>query len=988
MTKAVLKGSVAAFALGVSCNGAALAQNGEPDAPLTAYQGVIGPDYGSLDAFYGSLNAFWGSLDAFYGSLDAFDGGPVNPYYGSLDAFDGSVAAQYGSLDAFYGSLDAFYGSLDAFYGHLDAFWGSLDAFYGSLDAFYGSLDAFWGSLDAIYGSLDAFSDPATLSTDLQALFNQAEQSFSAAVQGQTDQSFQDAVMQPLLEKYGLQSDLSGLEGLEREEIALLTIELHDRMMGFTGLDHVDHWMGAIGWSPTLSYNAGAGTDVSIGIIDTLLASDNGFGDVEKSKGYKVEGQNHGAAVASLINAAHDGQGVMGIAPEAEISFYNPFDSTYTADWSDVIKGIKSLTSNGNGDVDVINLSLGTSGWTLHQDWVNVFSNKQVQRRASDVVFVKAAGNDGLAQTQDIEWGNLDAHNRLLIVGSVDPSGEISDFSNTPGDACLLVNGVCDPENMLMNRFLVAPGDMLLTSDNNGGVTRATGTSFAAPLVTGAVALVQSNWPWLKKHPEATADIILQSATDLGDPGVDSTYGWGLLNVDAALQPLDPSNLTLQTANGTVSYSDVGGTTIGAVSLAGTGGTLTFYETIGDTYRDFAIDLASTSLEGDPEAVQDTETEAYLATRTQQPVAMPSNGKKNKNKRKKKKFAGFTDGLYLGGGTLGNEESRWLFSLEANRHSPDEVLDIDAVPFQTTSTLVNNDTGLTLQFGQGESALSFHGDGAFGMLSDHDVQTGGVNPLLGLASGGTFASAMIPVDARLSIGVGITNTEEREGFLDEASGEFRSAFVGVANYEASAINLNARYALTDRMDLTTSYTQLHEDTGLLGTQGSGALALEGGATTDAVTIGADRFFDGGLVVSASATMGRTQGADFDQSILSVSDDGLTSTAFHIAAEKTGIFGKQDSLRASIAQPLHIENGTLGVTTMQVIDRETGELGLVTDQIGLDQDTRRVVSEFLYTRPLADGRGSMSAFSQLDTGDNVTNDGKTVLTTGVRFLITY
>lgn len=984
MTKAMLKSGVAAFALGVSYNGFALAQDSDPNVPITAYQGVIGPDYGSLDAFYGSLDAFWGSLDAFYGNLDAFDGGSVNPYYGSLDAFDGSIEAQYGNLDAFYGSLDAFYGNLDAFYGHLDAFWGSLDAFYGSLDAFYGSLDAFWGSLDAFYGSFDAFADPATLSTDLQSLINQAEQSFGAAIQEQTDQSFQEAVMQPLLDKYGLQSDLTGLDGLEREQIALLTIELHDRMMGFTGLDHVDHWMGAIGWSPTLSYEAGGGEDVSIGIIDTLLASDSGFGDVEKSKGYKVEGQNHGAAVASLINAAHDGRGVMGIAPDAEISFYNPFDSTYTASWDDVIQGIKSLTSNGNGDVDVINLSLGTSGWTLHQDWANVFSDKQVQRRAGDVVFVKAAGNDGLAQTQDIEWGDLDAHNRLLIVGSVDPNGEISDFSNTPGDACLLVNGVCDPENMLMNRFLVAPGEMLLTNDNNGGVTRATGTSFAAPLVTGAVALVQSNWPWLKSHPEATADIILRSATDLGDPGVDSTYGWGLLNVDAALQPLDPNSLTLETANGVVSYSDVGGTTIGAVSLADTGETLTFYETIGDTYRDFAIDLASTSLEGDPEAVQDTETEAYLATRTQQPAATSSSSQKSK----KNKFSNFTDGLYLGGGTFGNEESRWLFRVEANRHAPDEVVDIDAVPFQTTSTLVNNDTGLTLQFGQGESALSFHGEGAFGMLSDHDVQTGGVNPLLGLASGGTFANAVIPLDGRLSIGMGITNTEEREGFLDEASGEFRSVFVGVANYEASAINLNARYALSDRIDLTTSYTQLHEDTGLLGTQGSGALALEGGATTDAVTIGADRFFDGGLVVSASATMGRTQGAEFDQSILSVTDDGLTSTAFQITAEKIGVFGKQDSLRASIAQPLHIENGTLGITTMQVIDRETGERGLVTDQVDLDQDTRRVVSEFLYTRPLADGRGSMSAFSQLDTGDSVTNGGKTVVTMGVRFAITY
>ena len=59
----------------------------------------------------------------------------------------------------------------------------------------------------------------------------------------------------------------------------------------------------------------------------------------------------------------------------------------------------------------------------------------------------------------------------------------------------------------------------------------------------GRVALLQSRWNWLKQNPEETAEIILRSATDLGAPGVDGTYGWGLLNVAASQAPLNPDAL-------------------------------------------------------------------------------------------------------------------------------------------------------------------------------------------------------------------------------------------------------------------------------------------------------------------------------------------------------------------------------------------------------------------------------------------------------------
>ena len=430
MLKSLLKSCAAVATITIALTGPSLAQNGEgqPAETLQTEQieGLrrIDPNWGNLDAFYGNLDAFWGNLDAFGGN------NALNP--------------QYGNLDAFWGNLDAFYGNLDAFYGNLDAFWGNLDAFYGSLDAFWGNLDAFYGNLDAFDG------DPAELKSFLGGLFSQAEASFGRAVEGQTGATFSDATA-ALRDKYGLGADFSGAENLSRDQYAALLIELHDRMMGFTGLDHVDHWMGTAKWSPKIAQDAGAGAGVKVGILDTQLQVGGLIDGKVKGKGYNIDSQDHGAAVASLIAASHDGTGVMGVAPGVSVEFNNPFDETMTASFQDAEDGIMRLVKNAKANV--INMSLGVSGHVLHSDWRDVFARVEADKKSANVVFVKAAGNDGARQLVDVEWGSNTIHDQLLIVGSVDPSGNISSFSNTPADACLLTNGVCDPANMLMNRF-------------------------------------------------------------------------------------------------------------------------------------------------------------------------------------------------------------------------------------------------------------------------------------------------------------------------------------------------------------------------------------------------------------------------------------------------------------------------------------------------------------------------------------------------------
>ena len=80
-------------------------------------------------------------------------------------------------------------------------------------------------------------------------------------------------------------------------------------------------------------------------------------------------------------------------------------------------------------------------------------------------------------------------------------------------------------------------------SDGHGGVTRYSGTSFAAPLVSGAIALMYERWPWLRAYPKDVAKAILESAQDLGAPGVDPVYGHGLLDIEASQSALDLNDL-------------------------------------------------------------------------------------------------------------------------------------------------------------------------------------------------------------------------------------------------------------------------------------------------------------------------------------------------------------------------------------------------------------------------------------------------------------
>lgn len=937
---------------------------------LSQHSGTIDPFYGNIDPFYGNIDPFWGNIDPFWGDINPFCG-DINPFYGDISPFWGDIDPFWGDIDPFFGDIDAFWGDIDPFYGVIDPFWGKIGTYWGDIGPFWGDINSFWGDIDPF--AADTRSGYAEVATMLQDLVTRSEAVWGAAVYKKTKHSFSEGFSDAVFTKYGINlDDPSSLANLTAADRSLFFLDWYDGLMNFSGVDHVDYWMPLVNWSPSLTQDQGGGTDAIVGLLDVKIPDIGVLGtSVDFVGGYDYSVNSHGIAVAGLIAGKHDGQGVMGIAPDAKLLNYNPFDKTGTASWDDVTDGILKLRQEG---ATVINMSLGVAGWTLSNDWEKVFSNSAVSE-LTDTIFVKAAGNEGTVQTADISSSSSTPYNNLIIVGSVDPTGSISYFSNTPGEACITTNSYCLEENKIKYRFMVAPGELILVNDNDGNLSRVSGTSFAAPLVTGAVTLLQDRWPWLQNYVDETVDILFQSARDLGDPGVDGVYGWGLLDVEASQSPLNFDNVVFYVSANydkffkfdDKHFSEWTSVSIkdallapGALSLfEDEGAYLYAMENIGDTFRDFTIPLSTKVY--DQTFTADHRHERFQRHLYQRLIDWSTGG-------------GFTDIETYSAPIV--SLNGFSFDMAATPLDlTDKSAGPDSKPFHSEVGVQHAATGFAFRMGTGTGATSLYRQNGFGFKSDYDVETGGVNPLLGFASGDEYASASLKVLKGTSLTLGFTNKDDNHVIQDLVTGQDISVLDGFDNYRASAYTAGFDHMISNKLTVSGSYVLLNEETGLLGSQGKGALSLDGGSITDSLTLGVTAQPTEDLTLSASATAGHTRSTRFDDSLLGIADSGLQSTAFALSAYKQNLLRKDDGLRLTFMQPLHIESGDMEYRSIQVIDRETGELGAVTETWNLGSSDRKLVTEVMYATPIMNNRLELNLFGEARFNDDEEeNDG--------------
>lgn len=629
--------------------------------------------------------------------------------------------------------------------------------------------------------------------------------------------------------------------------------------------------MGQVGVTQSLHQNVSNGSGVIVGILDGLVdyrqkefasrltTTRYGYGDYDVFS-------DHGTHVAGIVGAAADGKGMVGMAPKAKLVNFGIFDDN---GWAPTGHGQDAIAWVAAQGATVVNMSYGstTAGHVF-------LSDNEVKTLASyndDMVFVRAAMNAGMnIKSQPLPAGvTLASLDHLLIVGSVNGDNTLSSFSNKPGQACWGTTGTsCSSSAKMMNWFIVAPGKDKYSTLPNQSYGIMSGTSMATPMVTGAAALLQSKWSFLKNDPGATVDILKKSAKDLGAKGVDPVYGWGLLDVARAFNAIGPTyvaNGAAVKSGGTALSSSnltVSGAVPGGKSIEAAVGNLVVFDDYG---RDFKVAPSFVDRSDDGEIMHDKLTAL--------------------------------------GSVLGRRQSGMALStLSASFSSAGSTADGGYAQFAVEDRAY----GLTLGFGQ---ALG----GAAGLTPGTDLSPSAMLQYgLGLGLGpagedfdqGFFAGGSVELMPGLALAV----------FYDETGGSPGAAeadpvaLLRAEEEDASRLMaVQLSYRPLPGLTIGANFSQLDEENGLLGSDGDGAFALTDEGSTQMAGLSLAYDLDDDARVFAFYQEAWSSGDAASASLFGEVDD-WRSRRYGVALGVADSFDQGDWLEFSLVRPLAVYSG--------------------------------------------------------------------------------
>lgn len=239
------------------------------------------------------------------------------------------------------------------------------------------------------------------------------------------------------------------------------------------------------------------GKGVKIGIIDSGCDLDHPDLKITSFKNFTESNSaedtsGHGTHVAGIIAAQGNAYGVLGVAPDAEIHIYKALDGN-----SGSIKGIIDALKTAIDDkMDIINMSLGTPSQVSGLEKLC----KKAQQQG--IIVVVASGNSGLQENYFPA-----AYDSCISVGATDENMKVAYFT-TYGQEL----------------DIVAPGAEILSTYLDGSYAVLSGTSMAAPFVSGCIALMKQS------GIEVTYNSIIKSVIDIERPNFDIKSGYGIIS--------------------------------------------------------------------------------------------------------------------------------------------------------------------------------------------------------------------------------------------------------------------------------------------------------------------------------------------------------------------------------------------------------------------------------------------------------------------------
>ncbi len=663
------------------------------------------------------------------------------------------------------------------------------------------------------------------------------------------------------------------------------------------------------------------------GRIDPASADVAGNGTVEAK-------DSHGTQVALIAAAARNNTGIVGIAYGATITAFRadrPGSCANTStgadgcvfDDRDIATGINRAVTAG---VTVINLSLGGDAPS------NGLLDAVRRASAAGVVIIVSAGNEGDGSDPDVDPNqpnpfaagvrNAGGAN-VIIAGSVNKSSQFSAFSNRAGaQAQFFLSALgervcCVYEN----------GVLKVDTDASGSfVTLVSGTSFSAPQISGAVALLKQAFPNLTGAQ--LVDILLASARDAGASGTDATYGRGILDIAAAFAPRGASTLAGSTTR--VALGDH--TAISSGPMGDAFGQAPLRAVVLDSYqRAYSYDIA--------QGLQRASVQAKLLGAVDAGTRQVGGG-----------GPALAMAFTLTDGSRG--QSSWIAPLRLTAE------DARAARVLAGRVALKLAPGQQIGFAFKERA-----DGLVAQLQGQDrpafLIAGDARGDSGFAEGGDVSVAY-----RRQLGSwGLTaSSEQGKAWLGNLRVED-----GQLERSRESRRLNAFSLAADRkfgkLETSASVTWLGEHGTVLGAYFSDAFG-KGGANT--------LFLDasGGWRLGEKWRLGgafRHGWTRPDRAGLIGAGSEFVSRGWSADLTRQGVFGRLDSLGLRISQPLRVERGGLNLTLPVGYDYGTLATTYGTRTLSLTPQGRELDGELAWHGLLMGGDASASLFYRADPG---------------------
>lgn len=237
-----------------------------------------------------------------------------------------------------------------------------------------------------------------------------------------------------------------------------------------------------------------------------------------------MDDNGHGSHVAGIITADGVDPKAKGVAPDAGIIAGKVLDQNGSGYFSDVVAGIYWAVDGPDGiygtaddfGADAINMSLGTGMPYVYKGFCNNvlpdLTNAIKYAVDRNVTVVVAAGNSGGA---GVSIPGCISYS--TTVGAVDSKDKVASFSSK-GNAL----------------DITAPGVNIYSTILGSSYATWSGTSMATPMVSGVIALVKNAHPVFTQNQ--VENKLFSTAKDLGSAGKDTSYGWGRVRANLAVQ--------------------------------------------------------------------------------------------------------------------------------------------------------------------------------------------------------------------------------------------------------------------------------------------------------------------------------------------------------------------------------------------------------------------------------------------------------------------